>query len=283
MEVWQIGDVRVTRVVDLVMQVSPRFIFPDATPENLAPMKHWLAPHFLDEEGRVPLSIHTFVIEAGGRRLLADTCLGNDKPRPFPEWNLREGTFLSDLEKAGFSAGSIDGVLCTHLHVDHVGWNTMLQDGAWVPTFPNARYLIADREWDFWKTDTDALGTAVLGDSVQPIFDADRAELVNAEYEVSGEVRLVPTPGHTPGHVSIEISSRGEEAIITGDLIHHPLQCARPDWKDNFDVSREMARETRTKFLERYEDKPALILGTHIGAPTAGRIARDGDAWRFEV
>jgi glyoxylase-like metal-dependent hydrolase (beta-lactamase superfamily II) len=199
------------------------------------------------------------------------------------EWDRRKGRFLEDLASAGFAPESIDRVLCTHLHVDHVGWNTTLRDSTWVPTFPNAGYLIAEKEWDFWKNENDSLSTAVLGDSVRPIFDADLAGLVHAEHEVTDEVRLIPTPGHTPGHVSVEISSRGEAAIITGDMIHHPLQCARPEWKDNFDLSRDLARETRTKFLERYSDTAVLLLGTHFGAPTGGRITRDGEAWRFEV
>ncbi|MEE8558482.1 MAG: MBL fold metallo-hydrolase [Myxococcota bacterium] len=283
MELWQLGDVKVTRVVDLVWIVSPRLLFPDATPESLEPMRSWLAPQFLREDGRIPLSIHTFIVESCGLRILVDTCIGEDKPRPVPEWDHRTSTFLEELEAAGAPPESIDRVLCTHLHVDHVGWNTQLRDGRWVPTFPSARYLITRREWEFWKDEEDALNQTILADSVRPVLDAGLCDLVDVDHEVTSEVRLLPTPGHTPGHVSIGISSRGREAVITGDMVHHPLQCAHPDWKDNFDTDEALAYETRTRFMERYADTSVLILGTHFADPTSGRIVRDGKTWRFEI
>ena len=177
----------------------------------------------------------------------------------------------------------IDLVVLTHLHFDHVGWNTILKDGKWVPTFQNARYLMGESEWGFWKDEDDPYAPEAKHDSILPIFEADLVDLVDTSHVVTDEVRLIPTPGHTPGHVSVVIESQGEQAIITGDLFHHPLQMAHPDWTDSADVNGKLAQETRAKFLDSYADTPTLILGTHFAAPTAGHIVRDGEVYRFEV
>ena len=282
MQRWKIGDVRITRVIELEMKSRATFILPDATPENLARAGDWLRPSFADEDGRAIMSVHSFIVESRGRRILVDTCLGNDKRRALPAWNMRRGPFLADLEQAGFPTKSIDTVLCTHLHVDHVGWNTRLEDGRWVPTFEEARYVFGREEWAYWSEQREG-GDDVMGDSVRPVFDAGRVDLVESDHALTDEVRLSPTPGHTPGHVSVAIASRGEQAVITGDLMHHPVQCARPEWGSSADVDPERARATRRAFLERYADRPVLVLGTHFATPTAGRIVRDGEVWRFAV
>ena len=230
------------------------------------------------------MSVHALVIESGGRRILVDTCVGNDKVRPtIPGWDRRQGRFLADLAEAGFPAESIDTVLCTHLHVDHVGWNTRLEQGRWVPTFANARYLFAERELVFWREQNDQSFGDVFGDSVRPILDAGLADLVKHDHLVAPELRLEPTPGHTPGHVSVRLRSRGEEAVVTGDLMHHPVQCAHPEWASRADVDAELARHTRRSFLESSARSGALIFGTHFAGPTAGRVVRDGAAFRFAV
>jgi glyoxylase-like metal-dependent hydrolase (beta-lactamase superfamily II) len=191
--------------------------------------------------------------------------------------------FLADLEKAGFARDSIDRVLCTHLHVDHVGWNTMLVDGKWKPTFPRALYLIGRKEWEHWSKASEPDTRELLDDSVRPVFDAGLAELVESDACITDEIRLEPTPGHTPGHHSVRISSRGQEAVITGDLMHHPVQMAHPEWGSHFDSDFNEAIATRRAFLERYGDQPILVLGTHFATPSAGRIVRDGNAWRLEI
>lgn len=226
---WQIGDVKITRVAELGGAPFPStFMFPAATPE-LVQRHAWLKPHFAHEDGRLFGSIHSFVIESGKRRIIVDTCVGNDKARAVQAWNMLQGPFLEQLAEAGFPPESIDTVLCTHLHVDHVGWNTRLVNGKWLPTFPNARYLFGRREWEHWSSEAAQHRDGdVMGDSVRPIVDAGLAELVDMNHVLTPEVRLEPTPGHTPGHVSVRISSQGEEAVITGDLMHHPLQCAEP-------------------------------------------------------
>ena len=279
---WQIGAVRITRVVEIEGPSPGTFLFAEATPERLL-QQTWLKPHFLTADGRTIGAIHAFIIESEGCRIVVDTCIGNDKPRSVANWNLRRGRFLEDLAAAGFPRESVDTVLCTHLHVDHVGWNTMLANGHWVPTFPRARYLFGRTEWEHWSQEPPGPDRQARDDSVRPVLDAGLAELVATDHRITAEVRLESTPGHTPGHVSVRVVSRGEQAIITGDLMHHPVQCAEPDWANRFDVDAAAARRTRRAFLEQHADRPVLVLGTHFATPTAGRIVRDGKAWRFAV
>jgi glyoxylase-like metal-dependent hydrolase (beta-lactamase superfamily II) len=282
MQTWQIGDVRITKVKEIELAGAVTWLLPEATAENLL-KEPWLQPHFSDQDGEPSMSIHALVVESQDRRILVDTCVGNDKQRKIPGWSMRDGPFLDDLAEAGFSIDSIDTVLCTHLHVDHVGWNTRLVDGRWVPTFPKARYLFNEKEYEHWEADKDQVYGDVFGDSVKPIFDAGLADFVAEDHVLTDAVRLMPTPGHTPGHVSVQISSQGEEAVITGDLMHHPVQCAHPEWGSVADVDPAQALATRRAFLERYSDTPVLVLGTHFATPTAGHIVRKGGAFRFEV
>lgn len=282
MSKWKIGDATITRVVEVEVPGPMEWIVPNATPENLA-RETWLHPHFADAEGNGRMSVHALVIESLGQRIVVDTCIGNDKERPIPDWNQRSGPFLSDLEQAGFPVDSIDTVMCTHLHVDHVGWNTRLEDGRWVPTFERARYLFSQKEFEYWSSADDLTYGDVMGDSVRPVFDAGLVDLVAATHVVNDEVSLEPTPGHTPGHVSVRIESAGERAVITGDLMHHPVQCAHPDWGSSADVDGAQAEKTRRSFLERHADEPVLVIGTHFATPTAGHVVKDGDAWRFAV
>jgi glyoxylase-like metal-dependent hydrolase (beta-lactamase superfamily II) len=280
---WQIGDVTVTRIVEIEAPWDGTFVLPDATLENIRGIG-WLQPHFATADGKVHMSIHALVVESKGRKLVVDTCVGNDKDRKMvPAWHMMNGPFLRDLSAAGHPRESIDRVLCTHLHVDHVGWNTMRVDGKWVPTFPNARYLIGRKEWEHWSAVQDEDFRAPVEDSVRPILDAGLADLVEPDHRVTEEVWLEPTPGHTPGHVSVRISSRGEDAVITGDLMHHPVQCTNPHWASRFDSDPDQARKTRREFLGRYSDRPVLVFGTHFATPSAGRIVRNGDTWRFAV
>jgi glyoxylase-like metal-dependent hydrolase (beta-lactamase superfamily II) len=277
---WQIGDLRITRVVEMETVSKGTFVLPDATLENIQ-RETWLQPHFAEASGRVRMSIHALILEAGDKRIVVDTCLGNDKPRMNPPWNMLQTSFLKNLTDAGFPRESITHVLCTHLHVDHVGWNTMLVDGRWVPTFDRARYLIGRVEWDHWSQATDKFTKDPIDDSVRPAVDAGLTDLIEHTHRISDEVWLESTPGHTPGHFSVRISSRGQEAVITGDLMHHPVQCAHPEWNCGFDSIPEQARATRRTFLERYADQPVLVFGTHFATPSAGYILKSGAGWRF--
>ena len=276
---WQIGAVRVTQIVELTTASLGPFVLPQATPE-LMQKEPWLRP-FLDADGKIVLSIHSLVVESQGQRLLVDTCIGNDKQRNYPRWNGMQTDFLTKLSHAGYAPDAIDTVMCAHMHVDHVGWNTRLVDDRWVPTFTNARYLFAELEWEYWRNEEQEFGP-VIEDSVQPIFDSGLADLVSQTHNVTDEVWLEPTPGHTPGHVSVHIASQGEEAVITGDMIHHPCQISHPDWSSAVDWDAQTSAATRDSFLDRYADRPVLVIGTHFAAPTAGHIVRDGKVFRLD-
>ena len=281
---WTIGDVTIRRVVELEIPGKATWILPDATAENLKQIE-WCQPHFVEQNGEARMSVHALLLESQGHKIIVDTCVGNDKNLPaMKAWHKKQGgSFLQDLAEAGFPAEAIDTALCTHLHVDHVGWNTRLENGRWVPTFPNARHLWNRAEYDYWsKEDTSGFGD-VVSESVAPVYEAGLVDLVEEDHAVTDEIRLEPTPGHTPGHVCVHVTSRGEEAVITGDMIHHPAQIARPEWRSSADWDGEMGERSRRDFLARYADRPVLVIGTHFAAPTAGHLVRDGESYRLDV
>ena len=281
MNQWSIGKVNVTRVVEMQVAGGTKFILPDATREACLPIE-WMQPHFMDEAGNLIMSIHALVVDDGEKRIVVDTCIGNDKQRNIPSWTNLQTDFLKDLEQAGYPRESIDMVMCTHLHVDHVGWNTMLVDGRWIPTFPNARYLMAEKEWRYWNShaEEESYGP-VIEDSVRPIVESGLAEFVEEDHELTSEVRLISTPGHTPGHVSVLIESEGSRALITGDCIHHPVQMTRTDWCSSADFDQDQGQATRESLLKHYVDSDVLVIGTHFATPTAGYIKslEEGAYW----
>jgi glyoxylase-like metal-dependent hydrolase (beta-lactamase superfamily II) len=293
--VWHIGNVTVTRIVEIEMLgTQPDIVIQGLIPERVRQID-WLRPHFADASGMLNFSIHSFLIESEGKRIIVDTGIGNDKTRHYPLFNNRKGEFLSQLAEAGFPAESIDTVLCTHLHLDHVGWNTRLFNGRWIPTFPNARYLFGRIEFEYWhqkflsgetvNNDTVKMldVTNVMTDSVLPIIEANLHTLVKTDHHLTSEVSLMSTPGHTPGHVSVSIHSNGQEAIITGDIFHSPIEMADPDLSSNFEVDPKASTKTRKEFLTSQSGRNVLILGTHFPTPTAGRIVQNGNSWRFDV
>ncbi|MGA1372976.1 MAG: MBL fold metallo-hydrolase [Pseudomonadales bacterium] len=282
---WKVGDITITRVLEMEMPVPyhPQYSFiREATPEALRELP-WLYPHFVTEEGALRLSIHALLVQAPGLNLIVDTCVGNDKPRSLLGNRSLSTTFLDSLAAAGCPREQVDVVVCTHLHVDHVGWNTMLVEGEWVPTFPKARYLIGRREYEHWSRDGDAEQQAILSDSVRPIFDRGLATLVEMNHRISPDISLTPTPGHTPGHVSVQIESRGARALITGDMLHHPCQFGHPEWSPSFDSDPVSGANMRRSVMERVAGEPVLVIGTHFASPTAGHVVREGDAFRFDV
>lgn len=279
---WKIGDVTVSKVLELEVTGGSRFLLPDAAPDLVRPMQ-WLVPHFASPEGKLKMSIHALLIQTPQYRIVVDPCLGNDKQnRRVPAWNGRQGSFLQDIADAGFPRESVDFVLCTHLHVDHVGWNTMWADGRWVPTFPNARYLFGRIEYEHWKNQkADELSIPVFEDSVKPVFEAGRADFVETDHRLCEEVQLIPSLGHTPGHVSIVIHSKGERALITGDIAHHPCQLERPDWRATVDHDGDQAEATRRRMFADLCGKQVLVFGTHFAGPSAGWIEANGETWKL--
>jgi glyoxylase-like metal-dependent hydrolase (beta-lactamase superfamily II) len=278
---WHVGRVKVTRLVEMDLPV-PASVIPQATAEELRKLA-WLYPHFVSEDDSIlKLSVHALLVETPGFKLVVDTCVGNDRPREITGGEPLATPFLQHLDEARWSRDGVDVVVCTHLHVDHVGWNTMLENGRWTPTFPKARYLIGRREFEFWSAHDDEEQQTMLGDSVKPIFDAGLAQLVELDHVISPEIRLTPSIGHTPGHVSVIIESEGERAVITGDMVHHPSQLAHLDWAFG-DIDPKVGVLTRARLLAEWADQPILVIGTHFAAPTAGHVVRDGAAFRFAV
>ncbi len=281
MNQWQIGNVKITRVVEMEVAGGSKFILPQATRDEVRKIP-WLAPHFADEEGNLIMSVHALVIETPDRKMVVDTCIGNDKQRRFPNWSNLQLPFLEDLKSAGYDRQDIDTVMCTHLHVDHVGWNTMMVDGEWIPTFPNARYLMARPEYEYWDAE-EPDEDDIMSDSVRPVFEAGLVDLVDVDHQVCDEVFLEPTLGHTPGHVSVHIRSEGEEALITGDCIHHPCQIERLDWASSADYDQTASTRTRHDLMEKYADEDILIIGTHFATPTAGHLRSKESGYWFDV
>lgn len=292
-ERWRIGNVTITRIVEAEQEgVPPSAIFQDLSEQDVRALS-WLRPHYSGADGRLRLSNHSFVIESCGRRIMVDTCVGNDKDRAADMFHRLDTPFLERMAAAGFAPDTIDYVLCTHMHVDHVGWNTRRDGRQWVPTFPNARYLFGRVEWDHCRQEAIETGDvpagmaamlqpeAVIADSIRPIVDAGLADFVETDHRVTEEVALFPTPGHTPGHVSVRIASAGYSAVITGDVIHHPVQFARPAISATVDHDRERARATRRSLIEDNADQDVILLGTHFAGASGGRVVRDGAGWRF--
>ena len=281
---WQLGDMKITLVREILSETDPAQMFHASYDAgDVAKHESWLKPHFLNDNGLFHLSIHAFVLESEGQTIMVDTCLGN---RTIPGFdrisNIGDG-FLTALSDAGYEPADINTVVCTHLHFDHVGWNTMLKDGEWVPTFPNARYLFGKQEYEFWAGTEEKGFAFTFGDAVQPVVDAGLADLVENDTQVTGEVWLEPTPGHTPGHASVHLSSGGDEGVITGDMAHHPIQFAEPQWGMDADENPQMATQTRRDFAKKYGDTDVTIFGTHFGGPTCGHICSAGEGWEFRA
>jgi glyoxylase-like metal-dependent hydrolase (beta-lactamase superfamily II) len=293
---WRVGEFTITKLVEtegISPNGGPESALADAWPERIAEIP-WLTPDFATAEGQLKMGVHALLVETPTARLVVDTCIGNDKTRTVPYFDHLQTGFLDDLQTAGWSRDSVDAVVCTHLHVDHVGWNTMLVDGQWVPTFPGATYFMARAEVEHVTRQAHADNTSlgayaaamvdasnVYADSVRPIIDSGLAVLVETDAELAPGIRLLSTPGHTPGHVSVLLDSGGESAVITGDMMHHPCQIARPEWCSAFDDNPAGSIATRQNFFHQFADTSTLIIGTHFGGPTAGRLVRDEGGYRL--
>jgi glyoxylase-like metal-dependent hydrolase (beta-lactamase superfamily II) len=280
---WKVGDATVFRIADVDATAALQGLIPKF---NLAAVSRaaWLAPDFVDQTGRLRGMVQAFLIMIDGQAIIVDPGVGNRKRRTaVASWDNLRTAFLDRLHAAGVEPDGIDHVLNTHLHFDHVGWHTRQVDGAWQPTFPAARYVISAGEFRYWQSvpkNQIADQHAGFADSVLPVLEAGLVDLVSDDHVVTGGVRLLPTPGHTPHHVSVMIESRGQSAVITGDVMHHPCQIAYPDWgATDFDASQ--AQASRLHLIERFADSETLIIGTHFAGPVGGRIRRDGTTFRL--
>lgn len=283
---WKVGDVEIFQIVELEAGAIIQSIIKNATPENIRSIE-WLYPHFADESGNLKALVQGFLIKSNNKYILIDTCNGNDKSRTdVPEWSNLKIDFIGNLAKIGVNPSEIDVVACTHLHMDHVGWNTRLENGKWVPTFPNARYLFAQKEYDYWfqKPEKEiADDKAAFDDSVSPIINAGLASLVDYDHKIDKNISFIPSPGHTPGHVSVRIVSSDEQAIISGDFLHHPCQIAEPTWFTDADTIPDQGIDTRMKLLDFIADSGSLLIGSHFANPVAGRVQRKNGKFVFVV
>ncbi|MFD0903867.1 MBL fold metallo-hydrolase [Actinomadura sediminis] len=288
-----LGDVSVTRVVEYYgsVEMSPDVFFPEAPERAWREHGSWLEPDFVDPASNVCVSaIQTWVLRSEGRTILVDTGVGNHKDRPYaPVWSRRDTDFLGELARAGVRPEDVDLVVNTHLHVDHVGWNTRLDGRAWVPTFPNAAYLMPRRDFDFWNPangHASRLGRGnqnVFEDSVAPVHEAGLALLWDDAHVIDGNLRLELAPGHTPGSSVLALESGGDRALFVGDLLHTPLQFVEPDANSCFCEDPAEARATRRRLFGRAHETGALVLPAHLGGHGAAEVARDGDGFAIKA
>ena len=278
-----VGDLTIHRIVEQETSFLPALdMFPGLTPELLAENRAWMQQAgALDARDVLILCFQSYVVKTPHHTILVDSCIGNDKPRPLrPKWNMKtDDSYMRALAAAGFSVDDFDFVMCTHLHVDHVGWNTRLENGRWVPTFPNARYVFGKSEFDYWTEQNAKAEVPPFADSVLPVVAAKRCEIVRDDYEIGDHLRIVPTPGHTPGHMAFAFGRGKDLAIVSGDLMHTPLQARYPELSPRFDVDQAQAARTRRGFLERYCETDTLCCTAHFPSPSTGKIRRHGNGF----
>jgi len=281
----EIGSVTIHRIVE---QEGPFFeamhFFPTMTRERLDENRGWLQPRFLDASDRLMLCIQSYIVQTPHHTIMIDSCVGNHKPRPTRSfWHMMNSDrYEKNLAASGFSVNDIDFVMCTHLHTDHVGWNTRLENGRWVPTFPKARYLFSKKEYAYWSEVHQKTPLDNISESVLPVIEANKAELVTSDHALNDHIRLTPTPGHTPDHFAVCAGRGGDRAVFTGDLIHSPIQARYPELVMRVDTDRDQAVATRRRFFERYCDTDTLCCTMHFPSPSVGHVKRWGDGFRLE-
>ena len=284
----KLGNITIHRIVE---QERPFFdmltFFPKLTKELLEENRAWLQPKYMSPKDELLLCIQGYLVQTPHHNILIDTCVGNDKPRPTrPFWDhMKSDRFEKNLAATGVGVGDIDFVMCTHLHTDHVGWNTRLENGRWVPTFPKARYVFADRELEFWtkRQKDDPAACPWVTDSVLPVVAANRVDIVKSAHSLNDLVKLIPTPGHTIDHYSVHVGKAGGDAVITGDMIHSPLQARYPELGMMVDYDSAEAGRSRRELFGRFCDTSTLMCTAHFPSPSRGRIVRRLDAFDFKV
>jgi glyoxylase-like metal-dependent hydrolase (beta-lactamase superfamily II) len=278
-----LGDVTLTRVIEIGRSTFPTTsMLPESSAERIARHRSWLEPFWDADTGDLGSRIGSWIVRTPEHLVLIDTGVGNDKNRASnPLWHRRSGGFLDDLAAAGVAPEDVDFVVITHMHVDHVGWNTRLVNGRWMPTFPNARYVFPGEEWAFWKHEAERGGDeyGCIDDSVLPIVAAGQAMLVDDRHAIDRWLRFEPSVGHTPGHVSVRLTTTAGDAVFSGDLMHRVVQVAEPEWSSRFCYDGKQAAVTRREFVERHADTGTLVLAAHF--PRPGVIVREGDGLRF--
>ena len=291
MKTQQLGQFTIDRVTEYEGSFAPlKNILPSITQADIDAHADWLKPNYVDEQDRAIMSFHSYLIQTGRHRILVDACVGNDKERPHrASWNRAQFPFMQSLAQARVSPEDIDFVCCTHMHADHVGWNTRLQNGQWVPTFPNARYVFAQTEYSHWeKTHREALAKGEpspnhgsFADSVLPVVEAGRALMVQDDFEFEPGLYLGAAHGHTPGNCVLHAHSQGRRAIFSGDILHTPAQLINTDWSSNFCFDPQTSAQVRKDLVHSIADTDTLLMTGHFPTPVAGRVVSHGDHFRF--
>ena len=288
MTVRKIGNATIQKVEESCLPgFKAHRMFPKFDKELFDAQKSWMVPvHVEAGSDRLVGSVHTWVVKTGHHTILIDTCFGNHKRRSYPGWNNLNTPFLERLEACGCHADSVDFVMCTHLHVDHVGWNTQLKDGRWVPTFTNAKYLFARREYAHWERERKVQGPDVndgsFDDSVLPVVEAGKAVMIDTDHQPDPLLTLEDYPGHTPGSIAINLKDGGQQACFSGDVMHHPIQVFHPDWSSQFCTDQKLSAKSRRKLLEHCVEANALLCPAHFPGANAGYIKRRGDAFAID-
>jgi glyoxylase-like metal-dependent hydrolase (beta-lactamase superfamily II) len=282
---WTIGEATVTGVAEYFGPVHvPDALYPDMDRQVLRDHRAQMEGAFwIEAIDRLVIGVHPWVLRLGDRVILVDAGIGNLKPRRTPRANMLNTVVPDWLAAAGATPDSVTDVLTTHLHNDHTGWNTRLDGGAWVPTFPKATYHMPQVDYD-WFGEQHRAGRAkdnAFADSVMPVVDAGLAHFVAPGDRVAG-LEVTATPGHTPGHVNYWLESAGRTAVFSGDVMHHPVQIYRPEWNTVVDVQPDLARPTRAAFLAEAAERDALFMPCHFGPPHCGFVRRDGAGYRYE-
>ena len=288
----QVGRMRVHKVHEMDSPVPLLSQLPGTTADDMKRLLTWYdQPDEVNadpETSFMTFSVHSWVIEIDGRTILIDTCCGNHKNRALPEVHQLDTEYLGNLRRAGFAPEDIDMVMCTHLHFDHVGWNTRLDNGRWVPTFPNARYVFGKRDFEYFKANPEGeeLHNAAFLDSIVPVMEAGQGDLVDedsvAHREIGDGVWLEPAFGHSPGCCTVNAQADGPPGVFWGDVIHHPVQLIRHDLPFAFDADGAAACTVRKATMERLADTDTLCFPAHFRRTSAGYVKRDGDAFRYE-
>lgn len=286
----RVGTMRVRKLFESDGALPLPMVLPGVTADDLRTLRGWYWSDELHEEpeqAQFKLSIHSYILHIDGLNVLIDSCNGNDKTRSVPFADHLQTPYLADLQAMGLAPESIDVVLCTHLHCDHVGWNTRLENGRWVPTFPNARYIFTRRDYELFSTEhAEELHREAFADSVLPVVEAGFAELVENDHVVHREIGdgiwLEDAHGHSPGSVAVHAERGGGHALFSGDCFHHPIQLVRPDLAFFSDEDPAQASATRGALMAAHADRPTIIFPAHFGGRSAGRVLRDGPAYRFE-
>lgn len=285
------GDVTITRIWEYYgsVEMTPDTFFPEGSKEVWEDGAPWLVPHFLDSETNIINSaIQTWLLRSEGKTILVDTGVGNHKERPYaPVWGHRKTDFLANLARAGVEPEDVDIVVNTHLHIDHVGWNTYLDERRWAPTFPNATYLMPKADFDFWNPENGhetVFGRGnqnVFEDSVAPVHEAGLTLLWEGSHRIDANLRLDAAPGHTPGSSVLTLASGADRAVFVGDMLHSPVQILEPGTNSCFCEDAAGARATRRKILGWAADNNALVVPAHLGGHGAAEVTRDGS--RFAI